>query len=61
MTLFSIAALSVEDHLDPFNHDISGSIVAWAVAYQMSRASQRTLSLDTRWGDEAVSIESDLY
>lgn len=28
---FSIAALSVGEHLDPFNHDISGSTVALEV------------------------------
>jgi hypothetical protein len=57
MTLFSIAALSVEDHLDPFNHDISGSIVAWAVVESQSENPVAGHAL----GDEAVSIESDLY
>lgn len=52
----SVAASSVENHLDPFADDISGSTVAleavWAVGHRRREpVAERVqgLSLDTRW------------
>lgn len=52
----SVAASSVENHLDPFTNDISGSTVAleavWAVGHRRREpVAERVqgLSLDTRW------------
>jgi hypothetical protein len=52
----SVAASSVESHLDPFADDISGSTVAleavWAVGHRRREPVAEKiqgLSLDTRW------------